>query len=204
MAQEIKDLIEKIQKEGVEAAEEKARHIEAEARSKADALLKEARAEAERLMAQAQDKCAGLKKSAQIDLQQAARDLLLFLRQEISAMLERIVVERVREALSPEELARIIRGLIKECAERGEGELCVALSPEDAKKLQDIFLAELKDKIRQGIVLKSSAEISGGFIISYDAGRSHYDFTDRAIASYIGTYLKPRLAELFKEIQHKT
>lgn len=199
MAQEIKDLIEKIQKEGVEAAEEKARQIEAEARRKADSLLKEARAEAGRLLAETQDKCAGFKESTQIELKQAARDLLLFLRQEINAMLERIVVERVREALGHEELARIIRGFIKECAEQGEGELCVSLSPEDAKKLQGVFLAELKDKTRQGILLKSSAEISGGFIVSYDAGRSHYDFTDRAIAAYIGTYLKPRLRELFEE-----
>ena len=43
------------------------------------------------------------------------------------------------------------------------------------------------------IILKPAEEISGGFTISFDNGKSCYDFTDKALAEYIGTYLKPKL-----------
>jgi hypothetical protein len=41
--------------------------------------------------------------------------------------------------------------------------------------------------------------MSGGFTISFDSGRSCYDFTDRALAAYIGTYLKPKLNQILQE-----
>jgi len=48
-------------------------------------------------------------------------------------------------------------------------------------------------------VLTSGEEISGGFTISFDSGKSCYDFTDKALADYIGTYLKPKLNQILQE-----
>ncbi|PIW68507.1 MAG: V-type ATP synthase subunit E, partial [Candidatus Omnitrophica bacterium CG12_big_fil_rev_8_21_14_0_65_42_8] len=51
---------------------------------------------------------------------------------------------------------------------------------------------------KKGIVVRASDEISVGFTISFDAGKSQYDFTDKALAEYIGVYLKPKLSEILK------
>jgi len=56
MAEEIRDLIEKINQEGIKAAEEKAQNIEAAAKQRADNILSHARLEAEEMIAAAQDR----------------------------------------------------------------------------------------------------------------------------------------------------
>ena len=64
------------------------------------------------------------------------------------------------------------------------------------EKLEKGFLQELKEKVKSGITLKSTADISGGFTISFDSGKSHLDFTDHALAEYLSNYLKPKLKEI--------
>jgi vacuolar-type H+-ATPase subunit E/Vma4 len=46
--------------------------------------------------------------------------------------------------------------------------------------------------------VQPSEDISSGFIISYDQGKSYFDFSDKALAEYIAGYLKPQLSEILK------
>ncbi len=199
MAEEIKDLIEKIQQEGFLAAENKAKDIEEKAIRKAEEILEEAKRKAEEIIAQTKDTVGQLEESSKASLKQACRDLLISLRKEINAMLDHLVVLRVRESLTPEETGKIILSLIKDYATQEKGGITVSLKKEDLEKIEKIFLYELNEMTKKGITLKASEEIHGGFIISYDAGKSYYDFTDAAIATYIGFYLKPKLRELLAD-----
>jgi len=70
------------------------------------------------------------------------------------------------------------------------------LRKEDLERLREGFLSELKDAVKKGIVLKPSEDILGGLTISYDAGRSLFDFTDKALTEYITSYLRPKLKEV--------
>ncbi|MDP3143313.1 MAG: V-type ATP synthase subunit E family protein [Candidatus Omnitrophota bacterium] len=199
MTEDIKNLIEKIQQEGIQAAEEKAREIEVEARSRAKEILEEAQAEAEDLISQAKEKNARKEESTQETLKQAGRDLLISLKKEINAILEKLIVSRVGEALKPEELIKIITALVKDYKGQEKGQVIISLKKEDLEKLENGFSAELKEQVKKGITLKPSEEILGGLIISFDAGKSHFDFTDQALAEYIGTYLKPKLKGILKD-----
>lgn len=196
MAEEIKDLIEKIQQEGVKVAQDKAKEIEALARRQAEEIVKKAKAEAEKLVGEAKEQITKTQESTKILLQQAGRDVLLGLRKEINAMLEKLIVSGVRQALTPEELAKILTTLIKNY--HGKENIAILLKKEDLEKLEKGFLEALKEETKKGIVLGSSEDIQAGFIISYDNGKSYYDFTDEALAEYIGSYLKPRLKEILK------
>lgn len=198
MAEEIKDLIEKIQQEGILAAEEKALKIEADARLKAKELIDKAKMDFEKIIAEAKNNSKKTEKDTQALLKQAARDFLLTLRKEVNDMLNRIIVTHVRQALSPEELIKIIDMLIKDYSACSSQNMTIVFKKDDLEKIEKFFLNELKEKTKKGIILKTSQDISSGFIISYDAGKSMYDFTDTAIASYIGEHLKPKLNELFK------
>lgn len=199
MAEDIKGLIAKIQQEGVQIAEAKAKTIEDQARAQAEALIAEAKEEAQALIAERKDTLAKMEKSAKVSLGQAGRDLLLALREEINATLSRLILAEVRQALKPEELAEIITALLKGLSGKQHGELVVSVSKKDLTGLKKALLGKLASEVKQGLVLKPAEEISAGFTISYDGGKSHYDFSDKGIAEYFSTQLKPELAEILKQ-----
>ena len=198
MAEELKNLIEKIQEEGVKAAEDKASAIEKEARKKAASILEEAEKSAKNIIAEAKSKVARAERSGKDSLKQAGRDLILSLRKEINDLLGKIVTSRIRESLNPKELARIITLIVKESGGKERKDIAVSLKKEDLERIEKSFPNELKEEIKKGITLRSSEDIRGGFIISYDKGKSFYDFTDRSLAEYIGSYLEPKLAEMLE------
>jgi len=193
MAEEIRDLIEKINEEGVRAAEGKARTIEAAAQQRAGEIVTKATAEAEAMIAAAQERIRRDEEKERILLSQAGRDLLLSLREEINAMLGRIVVSDVREVLTPEVLVRLIAESVRNYSAGKSGDITVSVNARDLDVLENHFLKRLSDETKKTILLQPSEEISGGFTISFDDGKSCHDFTDKALAAYIGTHLKPRL-----------
>ncbi len=199
MAEELKDLIEKIQEEGVKAAEDKAKSVEKEAWHNAKACLSKAEKEAENIISEAKEKVARMEKSGKDSLKQAGRDLILSLRKEINALLDKIIVSRVREALSPAEIGKIITLIAQQSKDKEKKDITVLLNKKDLDKIEKSLLKELKDEMEKGITLKSSEDIRGGFTISYDKGKSYYDFTEKALAEYIGSCLKPKLAEMLKK-----
>ena len=199
MTEDIKHLIEKINQEGVQAAEAKAGEIEEQAKRQAAEILDKAKKESQRLLAQAQDKLKVMEEKQKHLLAQAGRDFMLSLKKEITAAIERLIIEDVRQALSPEAMHKIITEVIKNYGGQHKDDIVVSLKAEDAEALQKHYLAKLKEESKKGIILKPSGEISGGFTISFDAGRSQFDFTDSALADYIGTYLKPQLNEILKQ-----
>jgi vacuolar-type H+-ATPase subunit E/Vma4 len=60
-------------------------------------------------------------------------------------------------------------------------------------------MRRLGDEIKKGLTLKPLGEISGGFTISYDGGKSHYDFTDKGIAEYLSACLNPELSAILNK-----
>lgn len=199
MTEDIKSLIEKINQEGVQAAETKANQIEEQAKLRAEEVLAKARKESERVLTEAGKKLKLMEEKQRHMLSQAGRDFLLSLKKEISVTIERLILQDVREVLRPEGLHKILAEAIKSYGGQQKSEAVVSLRPEDAAVLEQHYLAKLKEEAGRGIVLKPSGEISGGFTISFDGGRSQFDFTDSALADYIGTYLKPQLSEILKQ-----
>jgi len=199
MAEEIRDLIEKINQEGIKAAEEKAQNIEAAAKQRADDILAQARLEAEEMIAAAKDRIRREDEKGKTLLAQAGRDLLLSLRKEINAMLGRIVVSDIQQALTPEALFKLLSEVVRNYNAGESSDIMVLLNKEDLETLEKNFLHKLMEETKKKIILRLAEEISGGFTISFDDGKSCYDFTDKALAEYIGTYLKPKLNQILEE-----
>jgi V/A-type H+-transporting ATPase subunit E len=199
MVDEIRDLIEKINQEGIRAAEEKARNIETAARQRADEILIQARLEAERMIAAAEEKIRREEANEKALLAQAGRDLLLSLRKEIQAMLGRIIASDTGQSLTPEALSRLVSDVVHRYSPGEQGDILVSLKKEDLEILEKHFLHRLREETKRNIVLRPAEEISGGFVISFDSGRSAYDFTDRALADYIGTRLKPKVRGILED-----
>jgi len=199
MAEEIRDLIEKINQEGIKAAEEKAQNIEAAAKQRADDILAQARLEAGEMIAVAKDRIHREDEKGKTLLAQAGRDLLLSLRKEINAMLGRIVVSDIHQVLTPEALFKLLSEVVRNYKAGESSDITVFLNKEDLEHLEKNFLNKLREETKKKIILMPAEEISGGFTISFDSGKSCYDFTDKALAEYIGTYLKPKLNKILQE-----
>lgn len=198
MAEELKDLIAKIQHDGVVVAQEKAREIENEARQEADSILSKAKSDAGKIIVEAKERVAKMEEAGRLSLKQAGRDTVITLKKEICAMLDRVIKSAIEEALTSHELTKVISALIKDYGQRHKEGIEISLKREDIGKIENGLLSELKEEAKKGITLKASDEISAGFLISFDKGKSHFDFTEGALAEYLGSYLKPKIAETLK------
>lgn len=194
MAEELKALIEKLKKEGVEAAENEARQIRDRAQTEARQTVSRAQADAQALLEDARRRIAREKEAAETTLRQSGRDLILSLRKEIDRVLETIVLQNLQAALTPEELSRLIRLAVEQYGHK-DPSVTVSLNPADAARLEKTFLSKLGEELKKSIVLKPSQEQTAGFIISFDEGKSHFDFSDKALTGYLLETLRTRLAK---------
>ena len=198
MAQEIKDLLARIQQEGVKVAEEKAAEIKAEADSIAQKIIADAKIQAKKIIEQANIQTKRLEDSTQASLRQAGRDSLISLRKEINSMLDKLIKADIHQALTVEELAGIIGSLIKNTPLSLGSEIIVSLSKEDKEKLEKGFLRELIQETKKQIILKAAEGMDSGLVISFDGGKSIFDFSAQALAEYISGSLRPELDKILK------
>ncbi|MBN1913596.1 MAG: hypothetical protein JW788_04270 [Candidatus Omnitrophica bacterium] len=198
MAEDIKGLIEKINQEGIKAAEEKAAVIIAEAKKGSEEIISQAKKESQRLLDEAKDRIAQEDAKEKALLAQAARDMLLALRQEIGLTLDKIIRQETESAFTPEIIIKVISELLKNQNTTMQG-VTITLNEKDAQALEKGALAKLKEQVKKEIILRPSQQVNKGFLISFDAGKSQFEFTDKAISEYIGSYLKPKLKDLLEQ-----
>lgn len=200
MTERIQELLDKIKNEGIEVAEAKARDIEARAQTRAGDIVARAQEEAARIVSGAKTESQKTKDVVEVALKQASRDMLLRLRKEITKTLEGIVLKDLRESLSPEVMVSLIQKIATAYLNNAQaGDIQVALSGEDLKKLENGFLAKLKGALKQPLVLRSADNIRAGFTISFDQGKSCFDFTDESLAEFLGQYLNEHVTKILKE-----
>ena len=60
-------------------------------------------------------------------------------------------------------------------------------------------MQKLQEKIKKSITFHSSEGLKTGFTISFDQGKSSFDFSDTSLIEYLGEYLKKEIFELLKE-----
>lgn len=201
MSQQVQELIEKIKTEGIHAAGEKAKEIEGSAKTDAQKVIDDASTQAQQIIANANAQAQKIQSSTQMALKHAARDTLLALRKEIEGTLQKVISTQVKDALSSENLANIISEAVTKSVETklAENDILVVLNSGDLKKLSDGFVAKLQKGIKQTIKLQSSDDIGGGFTISFDEGKSCFDFSDSSLTQYLSFYLNAQVATLLQE-----
>ena len=201
MAEQIQELINKIKQEGIEAVGKKAKTIEEEAHRKAKEITASAQKEAEGLLAKTKEDIKKMEDSSRLAITQASRNVILTLKKEIEGILNKIVKTQINDALTPDRLAELIETLVKKFAEgqSPEAQIQIALNPEDLGKLKNGFLSKLQGELKQPIKLRAAEDIGRGFTISFDGGKSSFDFSDASLAEYLSQYLNPQVSALIKE-----
>lgn len=201
MSTQVQELIDKIKTEGVQAADQKAKEIEGSAKNDAQKMIHDAKAQAQQIIEDANKKARQITDSTQTALKQAARDTLISLRKEIERTLNKVIAQKVNDSLTPERLADIIAAVVKKSAETemAQDDILITLSEADLKNLKDGFTAKLQKEVQKTVKLQSHEDMGKGFTISYDNGKSCFDFSDTSLAEYLSTYVNAQVAALIRE-----
>jgi len=200
MPENLKALLEKINQEGVKSAEEKARQIEDKARKDAEKILGDAKKLADEIIQKAKTEAEKTRVSANLSVKQASRDLLLGLKEDIKKTLNKIMAIEIAKSMSSEEIAGILANLIEKYADKNgqAGDIKVLVKKEDLEKIKNTFISKLKDKVKAGVEFRPSQNINAGFSISFDKGKSYFDFSDEGLLETLCVYLNPELAKIIK------
>ncbi|MFH1782599.1 MAG: hypothetical protein ABH848_03180 [Candidatus Omnitrophota bacterium] len=198
MPEKLKELLEKINEEGVKKGEEKANELVSKARLEAEKIIKDANLKAKAIIDKATIEANKTKESGELTLKQAHRDLILSLKEEIRNILKRIVKDELNKSLSIENLSVILEKLIESfLKDKQESKnIEILLKKDDLEKLKLSFFTKLRQKLTSGIEFKPSPNIDAGFSISFDKGKSYFDFTDEGLQEALSAYLNTELSKL--------
>ncbi len=185
----VQELLEKIRKDGIEAAESDAAKLHKEAEEKRKALLADAEREAKAMIEKAKAEAARFEEAGRASLEQASRNLVISFRAEIAAVLASIVKAETEKAFTGSVLEAAIPAVLSAWKDKGTDDLKVLLPPAE--------LSRLEGSLRQkGLELKPFPGIKAGFRIVEKDGSAYYDFSAESFAEMLSQHLNARLAEI--------
>ena len=185
--EDLQSLLEKINREGVEKADAEAAKITAAAQAKADALVKDALARVAQAKAEAEKDAKAYADRAAETIRQSARDVIIGVKDSVTALLENLLAKDVDRALGDEKTAlSIVAEAIKDLT--GPGEIRCG------EKLAATLNSQLSTL--NSFTVVTDTNLGTGFTVRTDGGRVEHDFTSETISAELARRLRPDLAKL--------
>lgn len=195
---QLKELLEKIKDEGVKTADEKAAGIVKKAEVRASEIVVEAKKKADKLIENAGMEVQKANQTAREAMHQAARDLIINLKGQITKLFDAIIAEETKSALSGKGLEEAIVALMTAWGEKS-GDVAIQLPPDQLSKIGDSIKKQLAGKIKGGVELKPFPDLEAGFRAAEKDGSAYYNFSSEGIAEILSEYLNPKLGEVLTE-----
>ncbi|MCL2184395.1 MAG: V-type ATP synthase subunit E [Treponema sp.] len=196
---QVQELIDKIKKDGIDTASRQASEIKNGAQAEAARIIEAAKKEADAIISNSKLEAERAERASLAALQQASRNLILAFKDEIQALLNKIVSENIGANYNGDILKSILPELIKNWSSKGSDTINLILPENQLNQLQAFFTDQLKKELGKGIELKSNRKLAYGFQISNKEGSAYYDFSSEAVAGLLSSYLNPKLAEIIKD-----
>ncbi|MGF7101512.1 V-type ATP synthase subunit E [Borreliella kurtenbachii] len=196
---EVKDLINKIKKDGLEEAERASNDIILKAKREAEEIVARAEEAARALKVKSEKEANDYKSHALEASRQAIRDLIIGVEKNLKSLFENALKDNVSEIFSDNNfLAELIIKITDSWA-KGE-KLVIQLNESDFSSLEQILKLKLGNKLKEGMELRPFRGISKGFKIQKKNIGLHYDFSAETIADILFDYLNPRFKEVIKVV----
>ncbi|WPM06194.1 V-type ATP synthase subunit E [Borreliella sinica] len=196
---EVKDLINKIKKDGLEEAERISNGIILKAKREAEEIVAKAEEAARELKAKSEKEVDDYKCHALEASRQAIRDLIIGVEKNLKSLFENALKENVAEVFSDNNfLAELIIKITDSWAK--EEKLVIQLNESDFFSLEQILKLKLGNKLKEGVEIKSFRGINKGFKIQKKNVGLHYDFSVETISDILFDYLNPRFKEVIKAV----
>lgn len=199
MDTQLQELIETIKAEGVQSAEKQAEQIVAAAEEKAQEITANAQKQAASIVEEAKADRSRQEAAGKEAVRQAARDLVLSVQAQLTAIFRRVVEGATGETFDAGVLESAVVTVVQAWAEGRDERLDVLLSEADLKKVESNLRNRLAQQLAAGTEIKATPAVSNGFRIASRDGGVYYDFTADAVAEALVAYVTPRLAETIRE-----
>ena len=196
MAEDLRGLLDKIRRQGIEKAEAESAELVTQAEAKAAEIISKARQEASDLVTNAQKEAELLIKRGESALAQAGRDAVAALKVSLRERLDNILLNQINEAMTPEFMAQIVGEMAASFAKNPDGEnsLTVLVNPAKAAELEKALIGSLKADFVRNAQIFGDNNIGSGLKVAINGSDLFYDFSDSAVMEIIGAYIGPHLA----------
>ena len=189
MAEELQQLLEKIQHEGVDKANAEAKAILDKANAEAKAIVEKAKEEAAATTAKAEADAQAFAERANKTIGQAARDTVMEVKNGVNKFFEGLLAQDVKAALA-DNAAALASEAIKALAAGSDTQ--VAANEQLAEALRAQFAADAAN----GVTVVTDESVGSGFSVRLDGGRVEHDFSEKAITAALAKRLRPDLAKI--------
>lgn len=204
MAETIESFVAKLQQEGVEAGQQQAEQIRADAEKQARETVEQAQAEAERIRNDAKKEAEDLLARARTELDLAARDAILRLQEALARALEGVLSRQVGEDLEDVGFLReLLHELVRQFAQSDfecRQTLRIDVKPEVRDQLvswaMDELAAEAKGEKHHGLDLKGTLGDAG---FEYTCDGSTVEVTRESVVETLMDLVGPALREVVRK-----
>ena len=160
MAEDLQNLIERIQKDAVEKADAQSAEIIAKAKAEAASIIKNAETEAKAKLEKADKDAEVYTERSNKALEQAARDVLISVGRRLESMVNGILSLQVEKNLNDSTIKEMLLLLAKNYA---SSEMGVVFSAADKAKLESFVIGEFAKVLGAGVQVESDSGIQFGF-----------------------------------------
>ena len=188
----------KIQAEGLEKAENERARLVAEAKAQADAIIADARAQADKIRKDAEADAEASQKKADAAVKQAARDVIISLKDDLQEKLRAVVREAAAQAMTPEAMAGLITQIAGQFAKNAASGAEVILSVREREEAAQKLIGCLPDVLKKNSSVQLGRGFADGFKIGFNDSEVFLDFSDEALADVICEFVGPKLAAVIK------
>lgn len=205
MPEELQNLLERIQKDGVDKAEAEAGRIVSEAKKSAQAIKAEAEEAADAAMKKAELDGKAFIERGRKSLEQAARDVILSVGDAVSSTMVGIVDREVSQALTGDTLKKMLTTVVELYCKKKSGSTAIdiLLNAEQQQEIVNFFMSKYAEAVRNGLEIKADGGIVSGFRVSVADEKVEHDFSGEAITEALCQLLRPHLAEIVRESAKK-
>lgn len=197
MEHQLQDLIDRIKKDGFEAAELEARQKIQASEAESVRIVKEAQDEAARILAAAKKEADRLVNSGKDALRQAARDLSISVEKDLKSQLDNLLKEAIVSRYDPKVMEDAILVVAKSWANLSTG-TAIVVNQAQADAISASLKGKLAELAKKGMEVKVSPRIKAGFRIQEADGAAYYDFSADTIAEALADFLSASMSGLIK------
>ena len=196
MADQLQNLLDRINDQGIKKAEATAQGITENAQNEAKTIIKNAEEKAALIIKDAKQEAELQLTKGRESLSQAARDVLLSLREQLQSRMHTLLQQAVSKELSPKVRADIIDKLATSLAVSEDNNFEVMIGSSNSKQLEEQIFNNLSDELKKNSSIKPVSHITGGFRLTTSGSDIVYDFSDEALAETMAEFLNPKLATI--------
>lgn len=192
--QTLDTLIDKIKSEAIEAAEHKATEILDRASMEAQNITTEAEAKREALLFGADKEAQATLAKGEIALKQAARDLIISVRNDLLELLKKLLEQEVEDNFTPDLMEKAILIIMENMGSGTELRLSEDMESELAEKVR----RRLQQSETPNSISMDSALPKGFSVAKTEEGWS-YHISSKELADLLNDHLSPKWVEILEK-----